>query len=369
MGIPNIHTGIIYRNPKAHVFSRQAYFPSVVVSDDGGMLASFAIGEAFEAADSDVYISRSKDLGESWSAPARLIKHKDNELCSRYARIAHVADGTVVANIVRSHRGGHPEEGLANPENIGFVPTDLMIAWSKDFGDTWSDPVIIETPLIGPAFEMCSPIVELTDGRWLWPTSTWRGWDGYCPNGMKMVALISHDQGKTWPDYMDVMDRSSDNIIFWESKIIELSTGMLLAVAWAYSERDGANMPNQYAVSRDGGRTWTPPASTRIMGETMAIAELRDGRIVSVYRRMDKAGLWMSLVHMDGDQWVNDKEIALWGVNETRLTDKSDNMVTDFNELKFGAPCIINLPDETIFVAFWCYEKMVSNIRWFKVRL
>jgi hypothetical protein len=105
------------------------------------------------------------------------------------------------------------------------------------------------------------------------------------------------------------------------------------------------------------------------MGETMAIAELPHGRILAAYRRMDKAGLWMTVVRMEGDQWVNEKEIPLWGVKDTRLTDKSDNMVADFNELKFGAPCITVLPDETIFVAFWCYEKMVSNIRWFKVSL
>lgn len=48
---------------------------------------------------------------------------------------------------------------------------------------------------------------------------------------------------------------------------------------------------------------------------------------------------------------------------------KSDNMVKDFNELKFGAPCITILPDNSIYIAFWCYEKMVSNIRWIKVKI
>lgn len=369
MAAPQVRTGIIYRNPKPHVFSRHAYFPSVVMTGDGSMLASFAIGEAFEAANSDIYISRSKDLGETWSEPLRFIKDHDGKLCSRYARIAAKSDGSVIANIVRSHREDHPAEGLANPENIGFVPTDLLIARSHDFGNTWSDPVMISTPLIGPAFEMCSPIVELSNGRWLWPTSTWRGWDGYCPNGMKMVVLVSSDQGKTWPEYKAVMDRSSEKIIFWEGKVIELSTGILLAVAWAYSESDGTDLPNQYTTSHDGGSTWTAPGSTHLMGETMAIAELPDGRILSVYRRMDKAGLWMTLAALEDGQWVNEKQIPLWGVKETGLTDKSDSMVTDFNELKFGAPCITILPDETVFVAFWCYEKMVSNIRWFKVNL
>jgi hypothetical protein len=44
-------------------------------------------------------------------------------------------------------------------------------------------------------------------------------------------------------------------------------------------------------------------------------------------------------------------------------------MVQEFNELKFGAPAIIRLPDGELFVAFWCYEGMVSHIRWFKLKL
>jgi sialidase-1 len=365
----NIRTGLIYRNPKPHVFSKQAYFPSVAVLRNGEMIATFAIGEAFESANSDTYIVRSVDMGDTWSEPLRLLKSDEKALFSNYARIASLPDGSVIANIIRSHRESHPLEGLANPENIGFVPTDLMVTRSNDAGITWDEPQMIKPPLTGPSFEMCSPVVPLSDGRLLWPTSTWRGWDGYCPNGMKMVALISHDNGRTWPEYFDVMNKSSEKIIFWEGKIAELSGGLLLAVAWAYNEGSGKDLPDQYSLSRDGGKTWTSPASTGIMGETMAFATKPDGKIIAVYRRMDKPGLWISQARIEGDRWINENEIPLWGVQEKNLTNKSDNMVQDFNELRFGAPCIIILPDKTVFVAFWCYEKMVSNIRWFKLNV
>ena len=363
----NIRTGLIYRNPKPHVFSKQAYFPSVAVLANGEMIASFAIGEAFEASNSDTYIVHSKDMGENWSEPVRLLRKDEKSLVSNYARIASLPDGSVMVNIIRSHRESYPEEGLANPENIGFVPTDLIVARSKDFGYTWEEPYLINPPLVGPSFEMCSPIVPMSDGRLLWPTSTWRGWDGYSPNGMKMVALISHDNGNTWPEYINVMDRNHEKIIFWESKIIELSEGELLAVAWAYDEKQGKDLPNQYTISHDGGKTWMSPSSTSILGETMAIASKSDDEILSVYRRMDKPGLWMTIVRIEGDSWKNEKEIPLWGAQELNLTDKSGNMVQDFNELRFGAPCITILPDKTVYIAFWCYEKMVSNIRWFKL--
>jgi hypothetical protein len=362
-----IGTGLIYRNPKPHVLSRQAYFPSVAIMDNGEMVASMAIGEAFEAVNLHTFISRSDDMGETWSDPVPLFTVDTNNLSSDFARITALPNGRLVANVVLSYRDLHPEEGLANPENIGMVPTDLFLVRSNDYGKTWDIPELITAPLIGPSFEQCCPILPLRDGRWLWPTSTWRGWDGYCPNGMKMVALVSSDQGKTWPEYMNVMNRSDDKIIYWESKIIELKNGLLLAVAWTYDEKNGEDLTNHYSVSRDGGKTWLVPTSAEIHGETMAITELSDGSLLCVYRRMDKPGLWATIARLDEDIWINEKDFPLWGAQEKSLLYKSDNMVQDFNELKFGAPCISILPDNSIFIAFWCYEKMVSNIRWFKL--
>jgi hypothetical protein len=360
-------TGLIYRNPSPHVSSKQAYFPSVVLMENGEMLASFAIGEAFEAVNMNTYITHSKDMGETWSKPEPLLIQQPNNLLSNCSRITSFPNGNVVAVVVQSHREGHPEEGLANPENIGFVPTDLLLVRSKDFGYSWELPEIIDPPLTGPSFELCSPIVPLRDGRWLWPTSTWRSWEGYSPNGMKMIALVSYDEGNTWPEYLDVMNGNADKTIYWESKIIELSNDVLVAVAWAYNEAQGKDLPNHYTISRDGGKIWLPPGSTQIQGQTMAITELHDGRLLTVYRRIDKPGLWVNISKLEHDAWVNEDEFPLWGSQANSLTHQSDNRVHDFNELKFGAPCITLLPDNLVYIAFWCYEKMVSNIRWFKI--
>ncbi len=369
MNSPIYPTGLIYRNPIPHVYSRQAYFPSIAGLPNGELLASFAIGEAFEAANLNSYISRSTDNGETWSEPVPYFREGTLGEYSNCARITALANGEVVAIAVRSHRSPYPGQGLANPENIGFVPTDIFLVRSIDGGETWQAPERIQPPLVGPSFELCSPIVVLRDGRWLWPTSTWRSWEGYSPSGMKMVAFVSSDQGKTWPEYMDVMDGSADHIIYWESKIIELAGNVLIAVAWAYNEAQGKDLPNHYTISHDGGRTWLLPRSTNIQGQTMAITALPDGRLLSVYRRIDKPGLWVNISRLDSDAWINEEEFPLWGAQSAHLTHRSDNMVHDFNELKFGAPWITVLPDNCIHIAFWCYEKMVSNIRWFKLDL
>jgi sialidase-1 len=368
-------TGLIYRNPKPHVHAIHAYFPSVVQLANGELLCSLVLGEAFDAANCHTYLARSVDQGQTWHLQGAIYPGTMDRLTSDAARLTALPDGGTVAFMVRSDRSDHPEEGLANPENLGFVPTETLLLWSRDAGHTWSSPEILHPPLVGPSFELCCPIVPLRDGRWFLPTSTWRGWDGDCPNGMKMVAFISHDGGRSWPEYRDVMRDPEQRIIYWESKICELPDGRLLAVAWVYDQVAGTDLPNHYAISADGGNSWSVPQSTGLQGQTPTPYVLDDarkdgagsGQVLLVYRRIDRPGLWANLSHLEGDRWVNDDETPIWGAATQRLTGDSDNMVQNFQALRFGAPCVVRLADGTIFVAFWCYEDCVSVIRWYKL--
>jgi sialidase-1 len=362
-------TGLIYRNPKPHVHSIQAYFPSVVVLPGGELLASMVLGEAFEAPNCHTYLARSTDNGENWQLQGLLYPGTTDRLTSDASRLTALPDGEVVAFMVRADRTDHPDGGLTNPETMGFVPVELLLVRSQDGGRTWNEPQPLTPPLVGPAFELCSPITPLKDGRWLLPTSTWRGWNGDCPGGMRMVALISADRGQSWPQYVEVMADPARQVIYWESKIVELPDGRLLAAAWVYDDAAAKDRPNHYALSSDGGQSWSPPASTGLIGQTLTQLALEDGTILSVYRRMDETGLWANLSHLEGEAWINDEATPLWGAQTTGLTQRSTNMAQNFQTLRFGAPCLTRLPDGQIFVAFWCYEDYVSNIRWFKLRV
>lgn len=364
-----LDTGVLYRNPKPHVRSVHAYFPSVVLLEGGQMLATAVLGEAFEAVNCHTHLFRSVDGGQTWELEGLLCPGPKDRLTSDTARLTALPDGGVLAFMIRHDRIDHPDEGLTSHETLGFVPTELLLLRSSDGGRTWSGPQTIEPPLIGPSFEMCSPVTVLRDGRWIIPTQTWPGWDGYCPNGIRMIALVSHDRGQTWPEYLDVMREPEGTVYFWESKIVELSDGRLLAVAWAYDDVAKTDRPNQYALSADGGATWSAPASTGLRGQTLTPLVLGDGRVLSVYRRMDVPGLWANISRLESNRWVNEAELALWGQGAAGLTATTQDMAHNFNVLRFGAPCLTRLDDGTIYVAFWCYEDCVSVIRWFRLRV
>lgn len=366
--LSSIETGILFRNKVPHLKSRHAYFPSVVELPNGNMVASFVIGEAFEALDLSTYISISEDGGKSWSE-ARPLEIEDDRLISSVGRLTVLDDGSLVCMLAYYIRDDHPAEGLANPETLGFVPTELYLLRSVDGGLSWSSSLRIESPFPDVSYEACSSIVVLGDGSWIWPTSTWRDWEAKSSIGMKMIALVSWDKGATWSDYMDVMDRAEEQIIFWEGKILELTDGALLSVAWAHDEKNGKDLPNQYALFDREKGVWSSPRSTGIWGQTMSVTQLENNKLLVVYRRMDQPGLWANICHTNTGQWFNEAEICLWGNQNSSLNQSSGKMVQDFNELKFGAPCITPLRDGNVFVSFWAYENLVSNIRWIKFTL
>src|SRR5688572_25481504 len=86
-------TGLIYRNPAPHVRSIHAYFPSVVAMENGEMLATFALGEAFEAADSRSYFSRSTNWGETWELEGKLPEASRTIWDSNYCRLTSLPGG------------------------------------------------------------------------------------------------------------------------------------------------------------------------------------------------------------------------------------------------------------------------------------
>jgi sialidase-1 len=360
------NTGLVYRNSKPHLRAVHAWHPSLVRLDDGTLVASFDLGQGPESLDYRTYLSRSTDGGQTWGDPVPLLHETTTRRTTHSVRMSRTADGTLLAFGGRFYRDD-PEEGLVNRQNLGYVPMDLIWLKSADGGRTWDGPATIPPPLVGPSFETCHPIVELRDGRWLAPTSTWKGWDGAAPNGMKAVALVSHDRGRTWPEYLDVMDDYAHGLTHWEQSLVQLPDGRLLAVAWAFHEQTGRSGPTPYALSADG-RTFSPPRPTGLHGQTAKVLSLGDGRVLCLYRRDDKPGLWANLARSDGDRWINLEEAPLWQGAASGMAGRAA-AGEELSGLKFGFPSMVRLPDGDVLAVFWCCEECIFNIRWLRVRV
>jgi hypothetical protein len=332
--------------------------------DDGEILVTFDIAEADVAVDYRTYATHSTDRGATWSAPTRVFADPPGRPTTHSVRSAGVSDGSVVAMGALMYRDD-PESSVVNVPTLGYTEMELVLVRSGDRGHTWGDVERIEPPLVGPAFEVCHAIVELRDGRWVWPTSTWMGWDGDAPNGMNGILLVSADHGRTWPSYSTDFDRWAENVLHWEQHFLELRDDRWLAVAWAVSLDTNKTQPTPYAVSHDRGATWRH-GLTGFLAQTTKTIELPDGRILAVYRRDDQAGLWATIARLDGDEWVNLETVALWSGQASGMSGAT-NPGAELAQLKFGFPQMVIEPDSSVFLVFWCEEDCIKNVRWLRL--
>ncbi len=358
--------GIVYKNPKPYLAAVHAWHPSLVVLPGGELVATFDLAQAVESFDYHTCLARSADGGQTWSTPVPIFRDTLPGRATHSIRTGAVADGTLVGFGARFHRD-NPEEGLVNRENLGYVPMDLFLLRSGDAGRTWQGPQFIAPPLVGPAFEMCHRIVELADGRWLAPTSTWKGWHGEAPHGMQAIALVSHDRGQTWPEWLSVIDQTARGAISWEQGLAQLADGRLVAVVWSFDEAGGRSLPNRYAVSHDG-QHFCAPRDNGLQGETAKLLTLADGRLLCLYRRLDKPGLWANLVRFDGNDWINLEEAPLWQGTASGMSGERSSG-DELSSLKFGYPSMVQLPDGNVFAVFWCVEDCLHIIRWLRIAI
>jgi len=356
-----VESGVVYRNPRPHLKSIHAWHPSIVRLDDGRLLAGFDLGEAIESLDYRTHVSQSRDEGRTWEEPRPLFDDPVRRRSTHSVRLGRVRDGTILGFGGRFYRDD-PNEGLTNRANLGYVPMDLILLRSRDGGATWDGPVTIDPPLIGPGFETCHRIIELADGRWLAPTSTWKGWNGEAPNGMKAIALVSRDRGATWPEWITIIDQYDRGIVSWEQGITQLADGRLLAVVWSFDEKAGRSLPNQFALSADG-RTFAAPRPNGLHGETAKLLTLADGRVLCLYRRTDQPGLWAVLVRIEGDEWINVAEAPVWRGAASGMKGQG-SAGDELSALKFGFPSMVQLPGGDVLAVFWCLEDCLYIIRW-----
>ena len=360
-------SGVVYRNPRPELRSHHAWHPSLIRFDDGEFVCVFDGASADQALDYRSFVTRSLDGGATWTPPVRALADWGNRPTTSFIRVGRIRDGSLVGFGARMFRDD-PDAGIVNTPGIGYADMELFLVRSADRGWTWSAPEPVLPPFEGPSWEVCHPVVELSDGRWLAPLSSWMGWLGDAADGMKAASFVSHDRGATWPETIVEFDRWAEDIIHWEQSLVELPDRRLLAVAWSLDWKTGIVEPTPYAIAPDG-RTFSVRGLTGFAGQTTKLALLPDGRIFAAYRRQDHPGLWGAIARIEGDHWITLETAPLWqGATTSGMTGTMDTG-SELIALRFGYPSMTVEPDGGVLLAFWCQEDCMVNIRWLRIHV
>ena len=301
-----------------------------------------------------VFLMRSPDGGQTWSAPATLV---DGPLDDRDAGILETRSGALLLNWFTS---AHWMDMLYRQETgvIDWLAPETRIAWrerrdhfvrhcrprdelgdwmirSEDGGRTWSArvPTLVSAPH-GP--------IELSDGRLLYagkrttPPEQWKKGNTHLDGPIGVAQSL--DDGRTWTLVDGVsLDEGC------EPHIVETLSGRLVMHIRNHAEPHVGE--TLQCESEDGGRTWTRPHSVGIWGTPAHLARLSDGRLLTTYgHRREPFGNRARFSDDEGRTWSE----------PVILSD-------DGGGVDLGYPSTVELADGSL-VTVW-YELVAANPR------
>jgi hypothetical protein len=312
-------------------------------------------------------LCRSTDWGRSWSAPHRVWPH----LRAKWSLFVGISRDSYSGRLFLYGTRtpiGVVGESLWSEATQGLKANELIWAASEDNGSSWTEPSVIPMPIAGSA-EAPGPICVLRSGRLVACYSPYNTFDPALPvDRNQVVALYSDDAGKSWRHTSMVRFENRQSVAA-EAWVVELSDGRLLGTCWHVPDH-GDDLPNKFALSHDGGTTWTPTASTGTLGQTTALAPWTDGRTLFLYnqRKHGEPGVRLAVVRPTEHSFGIEHDELVWRA-ETRTQSASAGNLNEWSDFSFGEPSIVRLPDETWLVTLWCIQPSGAGIRYVRLRI
>jgi len=318
-------------------------WPTICRTRDGELLATFS-GDREEHVCpwGKVMMVRSKDGGETWSAP--VIIH-NSTVDDRDSGIMELADGTFVVTWFSSICFAGNRSRLDWCRHFEKISQDELVRdvgyftrRSTDRGRTWEPPV----RTLGSANHGG---IQLKSGR-LVMVGRFHNAEGNLVKGFDdprlklgnhaLTVEVSDDGARSWRLLATIQPQAPYELNkFHEPYLIELDDGTLLA-QFRYH---GGTRRTLQSESSDGGKTWAPIHETGLIGYPSHLLKLKDGRLLSTYgcRIGGKFGQRAALSNDNGKTWDVENEI---------------NLCLGFSG-DLGYPSTVQLDDGTLVSAYY----------------
>lgn len=358
-----LESGFVSRRPDGPGPDALAVGPRLAVLPDGEIVCSAVHTSATTINDFCPVLYRSVD-GRTWSEQGPLWPQL-RERWSIFASISVDANGGLLMFGSRTpiEVSG---ESFWSEATQGLKANELIWAKSVD-GRSWTEPAVIAMPVPGAA-EAPGTLRRTRTGRLIAPYSPYNTFDpAVRVERNRVIAVFSDDDGRTWSHtaMLRFDDAASGGAEAW---LVELSDGRLLGTAWHVGP--GADRPNAFALSHDGGTSWTATRSTGILGQSTALAALSDARALFVYnqRRHGDPGVRLAVVRPTDDDFGIEHDDLVWRA-ESRTRSGTSGELADWGDFSFGEPSVAPLPDGTLLVALWCAGPAGNGVRFVRLRL
>lgn len=205
-----------------------------------------------------LYLIRSADEGKTWSQPI-LCSGDTGYYVGNNDRVVRLKDGRLIFPTALHGVNCEIDEN-GNKTLKSLKPGQLVVYGSDDDGFTWR---ALNTPITIPISAGCTTgiqepgVLELSDGRlWCWiRTDAGRQYETYSSDGGKTWSTPLPSQFTSAISPLSMKRLITNNIIaIWNPVPVYNGRSQYYGKVWL-----AARTPLSYAISRDGGKTFSKP--------------------------------------------------------------------------------------------------------------
>lgn len=260
-GDKRIETRTVVRSTDAEYFA----FPSICRLANGDLACVFYSGTGHISPNGKIALVRSSDEGKTWSKPETVI---DTPWEDRDPSITQLKSGRVIVSFF-------DYDGVARSSSAGKRP-HVNVAISEDGGKAFGKPRPVD---IGWEWDATSDeVLELKGGTLLLPIY------GRKPGDKKdrSAVAFSNDAGMTWNERETVTIAYDERgkMDFQEPALVLLPDGTILCSL----RTTNAGYRAYESRSSDGGKTWSTPTDTHLLGHAAGLLYHSSGLIFQAYR-------------------------------------------------------------------------------------
>ncbi|NIA06089.1 MAG: hypothetical protein GWP14_00370 [Actinobacteria bacterium] len=261
-----------------------------------------------------------------------------------------------------------------NEETQGLLDCRIFFSSSHDGGETWSEPIIMDTSPFNVPTPITGPTLLLSDGRLAcqfelnkpyYDTSIWRH---------SSVMMFSADGGITWPEYAVTSNDPENRIFYWDQRLGVLADGSILDMFWTYDNRAGQYLNIHAKRSTDNGHSWSDTWDTGVPGQPAQPVSTPDAGIAMVYvDRTDQPVIKVRKSSDRGSTWPEETEAVIHKpslVSQTRKKGAMQDAWEEMGKFSIGLPTTALLPNGNVIVVFYAGpETDRTDIHWACVNL
>lgn len=347
-------------------------FPGIVRLPDGKLMCSWRAGSTKESADGKIWLAHSPDNGNQWNSWPLDVSDQDGEAAGEfhYGPLTVLDDGRLLITLMWTDRSD-PSLPFFNPETEGLLPVRTIFAESTDGGRTWSQRRAMDAAPYHSPMPITGPVLRLPSGWLACCFEVNKHYADTRPWRHAAAMKLSSDGGITWPEAVEVANDPSGRLMFWDQRH-SIFGDRHVAMFWTYDRSANKDTNIHLSRSSGGGKTWTPPTDTGIVGQVAHPVHLRDGRLMVIYiDRFHTRSIRARLSEDDG-RTFSDQVLIIHEQPRNSVdpgdTSQSADYLQDMQLWSFGRVDAVTDNTEDVWIVFYAGDSRATGIHWAHVK-